>query len=132
MIIVNSECGPFADRKKWYIVSEYFIHKSPVNRAREVFKPSTDSGSPLVSIYWGFLLVTPQWVHVFPFWRQLSGPVRQANEPFFWFKIFLETRWSSASLKPLIDLLAYLDPELWLKKTFFTKIKIAGKVWYAL
>jgi len=39
----------------------------------------------------------------------------------FWLKIVLETRRSSASLEPLIDLLAYLEPELWPQNPFCTK-----------
>jgi len=45
----------------------------------------------------------------------------------FWLKIFVETRRSSASSEPLNDLLAYLDPKLWLKTPFFTKIKKCRK-----
>jgi len=47
----------------------------------------------------------------------------------FWGKIVVETRRSFASLDPLIDLLAYLEPELWSKNPIFHKNKnIAGKV----
>jgi len=42
----------------------------------------------------------------------------------------LETRLSSASIEPLIDLLAYLEPKLWPKKTVVLKIpKTAEKAW---
>jgi len=41
----------------------------------------------------------------------------------FWLKIFVETRRSSASLELLIDLLAYLESELWLKNPIFHKNK---------
>jgi len=33
----------------------------------------------------------------------------------YWLKICLETRWSAASIEPLIDLLACLEPKLWPK-----------------
>jgi len=36
------------DRKSQYIVSGYFSHSSPVDRAREVFEPSTDWARLLV------------------------------------------------------------------------------------
>jgi len=40
---------------------------------------------------------------------------------------FLETRRSSASLEPLIELLACPEPELWRKKRFAQKSKNCGK-----
>jgi len=36
---------------------------------------------------------------------------------------FLETRPKSASLEPFADLLAYMDPEVWLKNSILTKFK---------
>jgi len=52
------------------------------------------------------------------FWRILSGPGRQPNEPIFWIKIILESKLPSESLEPLFGFLAYLQPNLWLKKVF--------------
>ena len=47
----------------------------------------------------------------------------------FWLKFLLETWLSSASLEPLIDLLAYAGQELWLKNPISHKNQnIAGKV----
>ena len=44
-------------------------------------------------------------VGVFLFsWPNLTGPGRQSNGPKFWIKLFLETRWSPASIEPLLDL----------------------------
>jgi len=51
------------------------------------------------------------------FWPTLTGPGRQSNEPFFC-SIFLETRWSSVYIEPLINLLACLEPKLWPQKHF--------------
>ena len=110
---------PFNDRVGLHIGRHILGNNSPASIARELFKPSTDSASLTVSIkknyfiwVWGFLLVTSQRGHVFEF---LTGPGRQSNEPFFWLKLCLETRWSVASTKPLIDFLACLEPKLWAK-----------------
>jgi len=46
---------------------------------------------------------------------------------YFWLKVFVETMRSSASSEPLTDLLAYLEPELWLKKHIFHKTKNCRK-----
>jgi len=59
----------------------------------------------------------------FCFWPTLPGPRRQHNEECFWLKVFLETRLKSAPLEHVIDLLAYLEPKLWLKTQFLTKFK---------
>jgi len=45
------------------------------------------------------------------FWKfspPLAGPGPQPIDPFFWLKVLLKTRSKSASIEPLIDLLAYL------------------------
>jgi len=60
---------------------------------------------------------------ILPFWPNLPGPWRQTNEPFFRIKPCLETRLTFASLEPLIDFLANLEPELWPKKPIFHKNK---------
>jgi len=57
-----------------------------------------------------------------PFRPTVPGPGRQHNEPFL-AQVFSETTLSFASLEPLIDFLAYLEPELRLKTAFLTKIK---------
>jgi len=73
-------------------------------------------------------------VEVFlPFWRILSGPGRQPNEPIFWIKIVLESRLSSESLQHLFGFLAYLEPKLWLKNRVFDKIqRVTQKVSLAI
>jgi len=44
-------------------------------------------------------------------------------------QVFLETRLLFVFLVPLIDLPAYLEPELWIKNPIFHKNqKVAGKV----
>jgi len=101
-------------------------HASPADWARELFKPSTDSASLQLHIkkmfsfwVWGFLGVTSQWGHVFAFWVSLPG---LGAKPFLG-SSFFETRLWSASSEPLIDLLAYLEPNLWLKNPVFHKIQ---------
>jgi len=53
----------------------------------------------------GFLEVMSQSRHVLEI---LAGPGPQLIDPFFWLKVVLKTRPPSASIEPLIDLLAYL------------------------
>ena len=66
---------------------------------------------------WGVRLGEARKVGVFLFfWPTLTGPGRQSNEPKFWLKRFLKTRWSPASIELLLDLLACLEPKLWPKK----------------
>jgi len=50
-------------------------------------------------------------------------PWPQPIDPFYWIKVLLETRSKSASIEPLIDLLAYLKPKLWLKNPVFDLIQ---------
>jgi len=81
--------------------------------AREPSKPSTDSASLLLEIekksfsfsVRGFLEVTSQWEHVLEI---LANPEPQPINPFCWLKVLLKTRSKSASIEPLIDLLAYM------------------------
>ena len=54
------------------------------------------------------------------FW--LPGPGLQPIGPLLWLKTFSETRPKSASLEPLNDFLAYLQPKSWPKKTKLVKI----------
>jgi len=90
----------------------FFCHKSPAARARELFKPSTDSASLLVDIEKIFVFglafaggnITSGGVFAF-FWTPLPGP--QPIDPFLWLKFFSETRQKSASLEPLNGFLAY-------------------------
>ena len=42
------------------------------------------------------------------FWPPLASPGLQLIDPFCWLKVLLKTRSKSASIEPLIDLLAYL------------------------
>ena len=112
-------------------------HSSPAAIARELFKPSTDAASLLVSIkknFWFGFGVLLGWLHkagVFlNFWPILTGPGRQPNESFFWFKLFVKTGLSSASSEPFIDLLACLEPKLWLKHPILPPNQnIAEKAW---
>jgi len=57
-----------------------------------------------------------------PLWPNLPGPGRQPQGPFLWLKFVLESRLPSKSLEPLNDFLAYLKPQLWLKKQKLVKI----------
>jgi len=56
---------------------------------------------------------------VFVFLTYLTGPGRQSHGPKFWLKLVLETRQFSASIEPLLDLLACLGPKLWPKNPIF-------------
>ena len=81
-------------------------------RARELFKPSTDSASLVVEIEKKFFVFgggvsggTPQ---VGVFLATLTWPSVPNHGPLLWLKIFSETRPKSAFLEPLNDFLAYL------------------------
>jgi len=89
--ICELQFKPFEDCKRRCIVSYYFIHKLPVDRATEVFEPSTDQARLLVpteiffsvlglGFFGGTSLV---WVVVAFVWPTLPGPGRQSNEPMF-------------------------------------------------
>jgi len=97
-----------------------FGYNSPATIAREVFKPSTDATSLVVSSQkkifsfgFGVLLggVTSGGVFAF-LWPTLHGPGHPSNGPTFWPKFLNETRLSHESLEPLIGFLAYLDEKL--------------------
>jgi len=117
----------------WYanvasFAANFKCYNLPATIARELFKPSTDSTSLLVSIkknflIWmgGFLLVTSQRRRVFEFlnhFNQLWAPIQWA---IFWLKLFVETKRSNASIEPLIDLVACLEPKLWPKNPIVTQ-----------
>ena len=117
--------NPFNARAGHHSGRHVFGHSSPAAIARKVFKPSTDSTSFLVSIkkiVWFGCGVFSWWRHkegmFFKFLPTLPGLRRQSNESFIWLKkfiwlkLFLKTTRSSASLEPMIDLLACLEPEL--------------------
>ena len=53
----------------------------------------------------------------------LTGPGRQSNGPEFWLKLFLETRWSPASIEFLLDLPECLEPKLWPKNPILPQIQ---------
>jgi len=72
-------------------------------------------------------VMTSQWGHVFVFLAKFTWPWAPTQQANFWIKFFVETKLSSASLKPLIDLLAYLEPELWLKNNISYKYKNCRK-----
>ena len=52
---------------------------------------------------------------VFGFLTNLTGHGRQSHGPKFWRKQFWEPTQSPASIEPLLDLLACLEPKLWPK-----------------
>ena len=111
------------DSASQYIGSQFFGHESPAVRARELFKSSTNSASIIVKIEKnifrfrfrvGSLGGPPQVGDVFTFfWPPLAGLGPQIIGPFFWLKIFLETRPKSVSLEPLNDFLAGLWSRSW-------------------
>ena len=109
----------------------------PAAIVTELFKPSTDSASLLVSIknkyliwVWGFLFVTSQRRHVFEFLTHFDWGWALIQCAIFMAQTFLETRRPSASLEPLIDLLACLEPKLWPKNPVVHKT--AEKAWVSL
>ena len=116
-------CKPFNAHQSQYIGPRFFGYNSPAAAAREVFKPSTDAGRLLGSIFkkifwfgWGVRLGEAREVGALSvFWPTLTGHGRQSHGPKFWLKLFLKTRWSPALIEPLLDLLACLEPKLWPK-----------------
>jgi len=52
------------------------------------------------------------------FWI-LAGPGPQPIDPFFWLKVLLKTRSKSASIEPLIDLLAHVAKIMGQKISFW-------------
>jgi len=76
----------------------FFGHKSPVARARELFKPSTDSASLLVDIEkkrffvfgGGFPEVTSQWVHVLEILVTFGRPWAPTHQPILLAQSFVE------------------------------------------
>jgi len=56
------------------------------------------------------------------YWPSLRGPGHQSNEPIVSLKFLLETSLSYESLEPLIDILAYLDQNLYHRKQKMAKI----------
>jgi len=66
----------------------------------------------------GILKVTSQRGHVFGKVPS-AGPGPQHIDPFLWLKDLLKTRLKSASIEPLIYLLAHLYPKLWAKNPVF-------------
>jgi len=107
---LNAELNPLTTT----IGRPFFGQKSPAARARELFKPSPDSASLLVDVEKERFSVRifRRWRHnegMFrKFWTHLAGPGPQPIDPFYWLKALLKTRSKSASIEPLIDLLAYL------------------------
>ena len=80
---------------------------------------------------WGVRLGWARKVGVFSvFWPTLTGPGRQSHGPKFWRKLFLGTTQSLASIEPLLDLLACLEPKLWPKNSILPQNqKIAENAW---
>jgi len=113
---------PFNAHASHYSDIHIFGYNSPADIARELFKPSTDEASllgPIKKMFWfgwGVRLGGARKVGVFlDFWPILTGPGRQSHGPKYWLKLILETKWSPASIKSLIDLLACLERKLWPK-----------------
>ena len=86
-----------------------FGHNSPAARAREVFKPSTDSSRLLVSTEKKFSVlglgfswrdVISRGIFVF-LWPILPGPGRQSNEPFFGSSFFWKLDYHPSLESPL-------------------------------
>ena len=122
----RSICQPFNARAGHCSGRHVFGYNSLVAIARELFKPSTDAAGLLGSINffflfrWGVRLGGARKVGVCLDFRPiLTGPGRQSNGPKCWLKLCLETAWSPASIKPLIDLLACLEPKLWPQTIFY-------------
>ena len=102
------QCPPFNDHRSQLIGSSLFCYNSPAAAAREVFKPSPDSASLVVSSQkkifsfgLGVLLGGRHKWGCFGFlWSTLTGPGRPSNGPTFCPKYFYETRLSHESLEP--------------------------------
>jgi len=80
---------PFKDRKSRNIVSYHFSHNSTVDRASEVFEPSTDSAK--TASFDDFFSVLGLGISGRDFTSVIAfslvnfhGPGRQPNEPIFW------------------------------------------------
>ena len=118
---------PFNDHAGHYNGPCFFGYNSPAATARELFKPSTDVTSLLGSIkiffYLGEVFAWERLAKwgVFVFLTNFDEPWTPILGTKFWLKPFLKTRWSSASIEPLLDFLACLEPKLWPKKAFYPK-----------
>ena len=124
LLSVMLSINPFKSRVRHFSCRALQSYNLPGDWARELFKPSTDLASLVVEIEkktifwfrWGFFWRWRQKEGMFwKSWPPLAGPGLQPIDPFFWCKVLLKTRWKSASIEPLIDLLAYLWPKLWAK-----------------
>jgi len=104
---------PFKSFVRHFSCTILQFYNSSSNSARELFQPSTDSASLVVKIeknnfrfWWGGFC---KWRHKEDmFWKfrpSLAGPGPQPIDPLFWLKALLQTRWKSASIESLIDLL---------------------------
>ena len=108
-----------------YICSSLQCYNSLAALARELFKPSTDSASLLVSIKnhsvdlgVGFSWGERHKVFFLDFLTSLTARGRKYNEPFF------------RAFELLIDFLACLEPELWPKNPIVPQNqKIAEEAW---
>ena len=79
---------PFNDHASHYNGSQFFGHKSPAARARELFKPSTDSASLPVKI--------EKKNFSFSVWRSLGGPPQVGV-----FLLFFSHLWPALGPNPL-------------------------------
>jgi len=128
---------PFEDPKATIVALNLASHNLLTDKARESFKPSTDSAS-LFGFDWKKIFRLGFWVFCVlrhneskfvHFWPPLSDPGRQPNANFFSLKVFLDLWLEYESLEPLIDLLAHRETKLWLKNTVFGKnLKFSKKV----
>ena len=126
------ELNPFRPIAATYLTKLFnsiTIHNSPAARAREVFKPSTDSASLLVptqkkKFFSGLGTplgdVTSGGVLAF-LWPTLPGPRRQYNESIF-AQVLFGNQTIIRVFERLIDFLAYLEPKLCRKKQKVVKI----------
>ena len=127
----------FNDSASHYSGSCIFGYNSAPAAAKEVFKPSTDSASLVVSSqkknfqFWfrGSFGGGVTSGDVFAFlWPTLTGPGRQLNGPTFSIEYFYETRISHETLEPLIGFLAYLDQNVCYKNQKLVKISTPKKL----
>ena len=140
IICINMSVAELNSQRHWNILSKYtaraghysdqhFLdYKSPATVARELFKPSTDSASFLLSIkkhyliwVWDFLLVTSQRSHVFEVMTDFTWPWA----PIQWANFFVQTFFRNYAI---INVVRALDwpfsisgSRIMTKKTFCSK-----------
>jgi len=93
------------------------LHSSPVDSARELFKPSKDVASLRVfnEKILGFRVCCEwrhKWCRFLAILAQVTWPWAQPQEGSILLKFLLETRLGSESFEPLISFLAFLVQKL--------------------